>query len=439
MLLALDGERDRSGAEALHRECEIGETVVPGERFAQYAQRARVDVRRTHRRSALERNGATAPPHRAKQRGAGRSRPRWPRRSRSGVRGRSSHASRLPSSAAAVRRSPSDPRPLPMLDAVHRRTATRDGRGPSPGSCVRPGRCRKPCGDRGFQMSERLEQHGAFLCGNLVQQLDHPPFVLDGHRVELPLAFRRKTHVVSPSIAGNPAPDDQSFCDELIGETRHVAAGDHQPARQLAHLEPARLAIELRHHVEAWQRRVEAYSQPLSHMALDGGRACQQAQPQSQRRVIVVERRCLSAERLGFEDRIHPVITSPPDTEIACPLIDRDSGKHSHATVAATSSGETRRRWGLRRSSISRASAGERTRGFDDASDRLVDDRRFRVAGTYGIDGDAGSRDFERERARQADDAMLGRAIRGDVRIAGQARRARNVDDPRKRQCDKRP
>ena len=45
MLLALDGERDRSGTKALHRECEIGETVVPGERFAQYAQCARVDVR----------------------------------------------------------------------------------------------------------------------------------------------------------------------------------------------------------------------------------------------------------------------------------------------------------------------------------------------------------------------------------------------------------
>ena len=72
-------------------------------------------------------------------------------------------------------------------------------------------------------MSERLEQHGAFLCGNLIQKLDHPPFVLDGHRVELPLAFRRKTHVVSPSIAGNPAPDDLSITDESSRDTAEPA------------------------------------------------------------------------------------------------------------------------------------------------------------------------------------------------------------------------
>jgi hypothetical protein len=76
--------------------------------------------------------------------------------------------------------------------------------------------------------------------------------------------------------------------------------------------------------------------------------------------VIVVERHRLRAEFLGFESRVNPVITSPPDSEIACPLMDRDSGRQSQATVAATSSGETRRRCGLRRSSMSRASAGDR-------------------------------------------------------------------------------
>ena len=159
-------------------------------------------------------------------------------------------------------------------------------------------------------MSERLVEHVAFLCGNLVQQLDDPLFVLDGHRVELALAFRRQAHVVRPAIAGNPAPDDESFCDELIGEARHVAAGDHQPARQLAHLEPARLAIELRHHVEARQRRVEANAQPLAHMALDGGRACQQAQPQSQRRVIAVESRASAPNACGTS-KIVFILSSP--------------------------------------------------------------------------------------------------------------------------------
>ena len=57
MLVALDGERDRPGAEALHRECEIGKTVVPGERFAQHAQRARIDARR---RAAEARRNAVA-------------------------------------------------------------------------------------------------------------------------------------------------------------------------------------------------------------------------------------------------------------------------------------------------------------------------------------------------------------------------------------------
>jgi hypothetical protein len=46
-----------------------------------------------------------------------------------------------------------------------------------------------------------------------------------------------------------------------------------------------------------------------------------------------------------------------------------------------------------------------------------------------GIDGDGRLRDFERECAREPDDAVLRRAVRRAIRAAAKARRARDVDD----------
>ena len=40
---SLSGERDRAAAQSLHRECEIGQAVVVGERLARHAQRARIE------------------------------------------------------------------------------------------------------------------------------------------------------------------------------------------------------------------------------------------------------------------------------------------------------------------------------------------------------------------------------------------------------------
>jgi len=53
-------------------------------------------------------------------------------------------------------------------------------------------------------MSERLVKRAAFARGYPVEQVDDPLLVLDGHRVELALAFRCETHVVRTAVTGNP-------------------------------------------------------------------------------------------------------------------------------------------------------------------------------------------------------------------------------------------
>ena len=65
-----------------------------------------------------------------------------------------------------------------------------------------------------------------------------------------------------------------------------VAAGDHQQARELVHLQALAVALELRHQVEARQRGAEALAQPRAHAALDQLGAGEQPQPDAQRAVV---------------------------------------------------------------------------------------------------------------------------------------------------------
>ena len=114
--------------------------------------------------------------------------------------------------------------------------------------------------------------------------------------------------------------------------------------------------------------------------------------------------------------------TSPPATAMACPVIASLPGRHSHSTALATSSGRTRRCCGLRRDQRG-ARFVRRFAGLaHDVGDRGADHLGIGVARADRVDRDVAARHLQRQRARQSDDAVLGRAVRGDVGVADQAR-----------------
>src|SRR4029079_1920739 len=90
-------------------------------------------------------------------------------------------------------------------------------------------RRRKARHHRGLEVAESFVKRAAFVRGYPIQQVDDPPLVLDGHRVELALAFRCQTHVVRAAVTGNLSSDDETFGHELIGKAGNVASGNHQP------------------------------------------------------------------------------------------------------------------------------------------------------------------------------------------------------------------
>jgi hypothetical protein len=112
--------------------------------------------------------------------------------------------------------------------------------------------------------------------------------VRDGHRVEAAPALGREANRVRAAVALDVAPLDQALGDELVGEARDIAARHHHPLRELAHPQPCRVALQLRHQVEARQRGREVRAQARADVALDQHRAGEKAQPQSQRVVVVV-------------------------------------------------------------------------------------------------------------------------------------------------------
>ena len=93
-------------------------------------------------------------------------------------------------------------------------------------------------------------------------------------------AGRSELYRISATILGVVHADDQTFLLELIREPGHVAAAHHQSLRQLVHLQPAGIALELRHQIEARQRDAELCAQPPADFRFDEVRAGEQAQPQ---------------------------------------------------------------------------------------------------------------------------------------------------------------
>jgi hypothetical protein len=103
-----------------------------------------------------------------------------------------------------------------------------------------------------------------------------------GHRAELAPALRREQYRAGAAVARIVAPLHQPLGHQLVGEAGHVAARHHQPSRQLPHLEPLGVPLQLRHEVEAGQRRAfELLAQPRSQWSLDKVGAREQPQPQA--------------------------------------------------------------------------------------------------------------------------------------------------------------
>src|ERR1700723_2443250 len=177
--------------------------------------------------------------------------------------------------------------------------------------------------------------------------------MLRGHLFKETLAAGSQPDPKRPAV---PRIDDarhQALLLEQIRDAGDIAAGDHQPLRQLAHLETLGASLELRHEIETGQRGREFGLQTLPNMVLDQRRATEQPQPQPQRVMMILPHASLTVGqgrlgRLGAAYRAgRHHITSPPATAMLCPVMLALLRRHSQRTVSATSSGVTSRRWGL--------------------------------------------------------------------------------------------
>ena len=83
-------------------------------------------------------------------------------------------------------------------------------------------------------------------------------------------------------VAHAPGALDQTFGLQLVGDAGDVAARHHHAARQLVHLQPVRVALQLRHQVEPGQRGFKLRAQLGAHLLFDQLRQRQHAQPEPQ-------------------------------------------------------------------------------------------------------------------------------------------------------------
>ena len=114
-----------------------------------------------------------------------------------------------------------------------------------------------------LQLGEQLEQLVLLAARQAGEQLDHPFLVRARHLGEgLASPARVEADAERAPVGGLVEPLDQALLLELVDDGGDVAAGHHQQARQLVHLQPLGMALELRHQVEARQRGGELLAQP---------------------------------------------------------------------------------------------------------------------------------------------------------------------------------
>ena len=103
--------------------------------------------------------------------------------------------------------------------------------------------------------------------------------MLDGHCGELAAAFLGENDKVGAAVVRVQRTLHQGFFHQLVGETRHIATGDHEVTREQIHAQALRVACKLGQIVEARQRGAKARPQLAPDLLLDLRAAGQQAQP----------------------------------------------------------------------------------------------------------------------------------------------------------------
>lgn len=116
----------------------------------------------------------------------------------------------------------------------------------------------------------------------------NPSLVRNGHFFEEMLSFGSQADIVGATILRIVKPQDQTVLDEPIGQCGDVSTTYHQQSRQVLHLDPFRIAIELGHQVEARQGSLKVIAQLCTQPGFHEVIAGKQAYPHAQGSVVVV-------------------------------------------------------------------------------------------------------------------------------------------------------
>ena len=149
-----------------------------------------------------------------------------------------------------------------------------------------------------FDFAQQLVQGVDLARRQTAEGLDNPAFVPACHFVKNLAPAGGQAHAVGAAVARNVHPFDQAFGHELVGDAGDVAAGNHHATRQLVHLQPVRIALELGHQVKTRQGGVELFAQLPAHLFFNQLRAGQQAQPQAQRLGVFAVSACFHVHGL---------------------------------------------------------------------------------------------------------------------------------------------
>src|SRR5690606_136463 len=124
-------------------------------------------------------------------------------------------------------------------------------------------------GDVLLQLEQQGDQLPLFGGCEASHQFDDPRFVPAGHATEVAAAAGGQVDGEGPAIARILPSLDMAFLGQPVGQAGDVAAGHHQAARELAHLEALWTALELGHEVEARQRFIAFAAQAAAQAAFD--------------------------------------------------------------------------------------------------------------------------------------------------------------------------
>jgi len=172
----------------------------------------------------------------------------------------------------------------------------------------------------GFCLCQQTHQFADILRGEIRKYIGDPGLVLSGHLAKLGAAnFRQPYHLHAP-VGVRRSPVEVTGLDEALDQPGNVAVRHHHPLRDIGQRHAFGDLVELGHQVEPRQRDIEPLTQPAAYLALDQGRAGQEAEPQS--KFVAVIFREFDGLGLGIKDHdaIIPACSLPRSTEAASPI-----------------------------------------------------------------------------------------------------------------------